>query len=85
MLQNATALAPLFAHLLRQTQKLQAAGCPGAAGIFSFPYSQLLAFSPTSLVFLSKGRGLASAPWLWRELLANLRVPAVSHLQTSFI
>lgn len=52
------------AHLLRQTQKLQAAGCPGAAGIFSFPYSQLLAFSPTSLVFLSKGRGLASAPWL---------------------
>lgn len=36
-------------HLLQQTQKLQAAGCPGAAGIFSFPYSQLLAFSPDFL------------------------------------
>lgn len=45
VLQKATALAPLFAHLLQQTQKLQAAGCLGAAGIFSFPYSQLLAFS----------------------------------------
>lgn len=42
---KATALAPLFAHLLQQTQKEQAAGCPGAAGIFSFPYSQLLTFT----------------------------------------
>lgn len=49
VLQNATALTPLFAHLLQQTQKLQAAGCPGAAGIFSFPHSQLLAFSPDFL------------------------------------
>lgn len=49
MLRNATALAPLFAHLLQQTQKLQAAGCPGAAVIFSFPYSQLFAFSPDFL------------------------------------
>lgn len=48
VLENATALAPLFAHL-QQTQKLQAAGCPGVAGIFSFPYSQLLAFSPDFL------------------------------------
>lgn len=58
---KATALAPLFAHLLQQTQKKQAAGCP-AAGIFSFPYSQLLAFSP---VFLSapkqrEGSGLST-------------------------
>lgn len=46
---KATALAALFAHLLQQTQKQQAAGCPGAAGIFSFPYSQLLPFSPAFL------------------------------------
>lgn len=49
MLQNTKALAPLFAHLLQQTQKLQAAGCPGAAGIFSFPYSHLLIFPPDFL------------------------------------
>lgn len=48
VMRKATALAPLYAHLLQQTQKQQAAGCP-AAGIFSFPYSQLLAFSPAFL------------------------------------
>lgn len=42
-------LGSTFAHLLQQTQKQQAAGCPGAAGIFSFPYSQLLALSPAFL------------------------------------
>lgn len=51
----------------------------------AFPALNFSLFHQNSLVLLSKGRGLVSAPWLWRQLLANLRVPAVSHLQTSLI
>lgn len=50
----------------------------------AFPTPSFLLFHQPSLVLLSKGRGLASVPWLWRQLLANLQVPAVSHLQPSF-
>lgn len=51
----------------------------------AFPTPSFLLFHQISLVFLSKGRSLPSASWLWRQLLANLQVPAASHLQTSFI
>lgn len=50
----------------------------------AFPTPSFLLFYQTSLVFPSKRRDLASAPCLWRHLLANLQVPAVLHLQTSF-
>lgn len=44
----------------------------------AFPTPSFSLFHQTSLVFPSKGRGLASAPCLWRHLLANLQVPAVT-------
>lgn len=62
MLRNATALAPLFAHLLQQTQKLQAVQVLLAS--LAFPTPSFSFFHQTSLVFPSKGRGLASAPRL---------------------
>lgn len=55
---------PLFAHLQREQKLLVPLVSPNP----SF-----------SLVFLSKARGLASAPRLWRQQLAKLRV---SHVQT---
>lgn len=74
------------AHLLQQTQKLQAAGCPSAAWcIFSFPCSQLLTFSPDFLGVPKQREQSGLSTMAWKQLLANLQVPAVSHLQTSYM
>lgn len=60
---------PLFAHLQQDQKLLVSLVSPNPS------------FLPChiSLVFLSKARGLASAPRLWRQQLAKLRV---SHVQT---
>lgn len=76
-----TGLAPLFADLLQQKQKL--AGQALLVSLVS-PNPSFSLFHHTSLVFPSKLRGLASAPQLWRLQLAKLQALAVSHLQTGF-
>lgn len=65
--QDSTDLAPLLRDLLQQEQKL--AGQVPLASLVSSNLSFLL-FYQTSWVFLSKRRGLTSAPGLWRQQLA---------------
>lgn len=67
--------------LLQQKQKLASQAL--LASLVS-PNPSFLLFDQTSSVFLSKLRGLASAPRLWRQQLAKLRVLAQSHPQTGF-
>ena len=69
----------LFADLLlQQEQKL--AGQALLASLAS-PNPSFSLFAQTSSAFLSKLRGLAPAPRLWRQQLAKLRVLAQSLLQ----
>lgn len=74
-----TELAPLFADLLQQKQKLVSRVL--LVSLVS-PNPSFSLFHQTSSVYLllSKLGGLASAPQLQRQQLAKLRVLAQSHL-----
>ena len=78
VLRYATDLAPLLADPLPQ-QKQKLASQALLVSLVS-PNPSLQLFHQTSSVFLSKLRGLGSAPRLWRQQLAKLRVLAASHL-----